>query len=153
MKSFCHRSDQIEILERLRRLRATDGPRWGHMHAGAMVRHLVESHQMALQQLQVHRPKISLLRGPHFRWLALRLPLEWGRSIPTLPELDIMQRGNYTIDFAAEHTRLLRLVAEFWACREKDLLPEHPLLGRFSRDEWMRWGYLHADHHLRQFDR
>ena len=27
----------------------------------------------------------------------------------------------------------------------------HPTLGPMSRAQWLRWGYLHADHHLRQF--
>ena len=27
----------------------------------------------------------------------------------------------------------------------------HPLWGRMSEWEWGRWGYLHTDHHLRQF--
>ena len=140
-------------MDRLRLLRATDGPRWGDMYAGAMVRHLVESHEMAMKSLKVKRPAVSLIRGPHGRWLALHLPLTWAKNIPTLPEIDIMQRSNYTIEFAAEHPRLLKLVEAFCACEDGDLLREHPMLGRFSRQDWMRWGYLHADHHLRQFGR
>jgi hypothetical protein len=27
----------------------------------------------------------------------------------------------------------------------------HPLFGRMSDADWLRWAYLHADHHLRQF--
>jgi hypothetical protein len=27
----------------------------------------------------------------------------------------------------------------------------HPIFGPMSAAAWMRWGYLHADHHLRQF--
>jgi hypothetical protein len=27
----------------------------------------------------------------------------------------------------------------------------HPMMGVLTRAEWMKWGYLHADHHLRQF--
>jgi hypothetical protein len=27
----------------------------------------------------------------------------------------------------------------------------HSFFGRLSRTEWLRWGYLHMDHHLRQF--
>jgi len=27
----------------------------------------------------------------------------------------------------------------------------HPIFGDMSEAEWMRWGYLHCDHHLRQF--
>jgi hypothetical protein len=31
--------------------------------------------------------------------------------------------------------------------------PPHPLFGPMSRAAWLRWGYLHLDHHLRQFGR
>jgi hypothetical protein len=27
----------------------------------------------------------------------------------------------------------------------------HPIFGALSARDWLRWGYLHADHHLRQF--
>jgi hypothetical protein len=29
--------------------------------------------------------------------------------------------------------------------------PTHPIFGRMSEAAWMRWAYLHTDHHLRQF--
>jgi hypothetical protein len=116
-----------------------------------MVRHLVASYEMAMQRLAVQRPSVSVIRGPHGRWLALRLPLPWGKKMPTLPEIDVMQRAHDTIDFAAEQTRLLQSVNEFCGFSAVELAPEHPLLGRFTREDWMRWGYVHTDHHLRQF--
>jgi hypothetical protein len=27
----------------------------------------------------------------------------------------------------------------------------HPIFGAMAKEEWHRWGYLHLDHHLRQF--
>jgi hypothetical protein len=30
-------------------------------------------------------------------------------------------------------------------------LPDHAIFGSMSEADWMRWGYLHMDHHLRQF--
>ena len=29
--------------------------------------------------------------------------------------------------------------------------PAHPIFGPMTLRAWMRWGYLHVDHHLRQF--
>ena len=31
--------------------------------------------------------------------------------------------------------------------------PRHPIFLDLTQTQWMRWGYLHADHHLRQFGR
>jgi hypothetical protein len=48
----------------------------------------------------------------------------------------------------ADVERLLELMAT----RGPDFdWPAHPIFGRMSRAAWLRWGYLHADHHLRQF--
>jgi hypothetical protein len=30
-------------------------------------------------------------------------------------------------------------------------MAKHAIFGAMSRREWLRWGWLHADHHLRQF--
>ena len=29
--------------------------------------------------------------------------------------------------------------------------PPHPFFGQLSDEDWLRLGYLHMDHHLRQF--
>jgi len=34
-----------------------------------------------------------------------------------------------------------------------DVSIARPIFGPLTRAEWLRWGYLHADHHLRQFGR
>ena len=31
------------------------------------------------------------------------------------------------------------------------LVPRHPIFGSMSRGNWLRWAYMHTDHHLRQF--
>jgi hypothetical protein len=38
-------------------------------------------------------------------------------------------------------------------CRPEQPRVDHALFGPMSFDDWMRWGYLHTDHHLRQFGR
>ena len=54
-------------------------------------------------------------------------------------------------DFAAD-------VAQLEALLELITTPErtpdwqlHPIFGRMSEAAWLRWAYLHMDHHLRQF--
>jgi hypothetical protein len=32
------------------------------------------------------------------------------------------------------------------------LADRHPMLGPMTRAQWMRWAYMHTDHHLRQFN-
>jgi hypothetical protein len=57
--------------------------------------------------------------------------------------------GTSPLEFAADRARLLENFADFCGCAE--LATPHPMFGSMQRADWLRWGWLHADHHLRQF--
>ena len=46
---------------------------------------------------------------------------------------------------------LLRLLDRFTRQPRDFSWHPHPIFGAMTDAEWMRWGYLHTDHHLRQF--
>ena len=52
-----------------------------------------------------------------------------------------------------DHSRvgLTAVVKRFAAGKLDFSWADHPFFGAMSVEQWMRWGYLHADHHLRQF--
>jgi hypothetical protein len=152
MKSFTQPADQQEILGRLQTLSPDEPASWGRMNATLMVEHLVESFKLPLKELAAAVPKHSVIRGPHGRWLALRSGLPWGKNMRTLPEIDMVARAPMNIDFPSEKAALIVLIDRFCLTPADALLDAHPLLGKFTREDWMRWGYLHADHHLRQFN-
>jgi hypothetical protein len=54
------------------------------------------------------------------------------------------------MDFADDVARLESLLQRFVTSEMTDR-PPHPVFGRMSNKAWLRWGYLHTDHHLRQF--
>ena len=54
------------------------------------------------------------------------------------------------MEFAADLARLEALLEHVAAARDLDG-QRHPTFGRMSEGAWLRWGYLHVDHHLRQF--
>lgn len=84
--------------------------------------------------------------------LALYAPLQWPRGIPTRPEVEQGRGGMPPEYFAFDRDRVLDVLNEF--ANDVNLArPSHPIFGSMSRNDWLRWGYLHADHHLRQFDR
>ena len=81
----------------------------------------------------------------------MRLPVPWPPGIRTTPEIDQEAGGTRPAVFAADLAALEALVELVTApARSFDWQP-HPRLGRMSEREWLRWGYLHMDHHLRQF--
>ena len=84
------------------------------------------------------------------KWIALYAPLKWPRGVPTRPEVDQEVGGTKPSHFAADVTQLEMLV-ELITTRKGCFGPTHPIFGNMSDTDWMRWAYLHMDHHLRQF--
>ncbi len=69
----------------------------------------------------------------------------------TRPEMAQDQGGTPPGAFERDRVLLLSTIDRFTAPgRDFDWHP-HPLFGSMRESDWMRWGYLHADHHLRQF--
>ena len=149
MKTVADPAYQAEIIERLLLLRLSDAARWGRMNCPQMMCHLDGAFRMALRENPV-KPMRSLLRGPHGRFLALYSGLAWGKGMPTVPELDVLRAGAADVAMPAG---IVEMVRRFCGASADELAEGHPMLGRMTRGDWMRWGYLHTDHHLRQFGR
>lgn len=58
--------------------------------------------------------------------------------------------GEFDVDRAVLARELKRFASQG---RADGSFPDHPMFGPMSFADWMRWGYLHTDHHLRQFGR
>jgi Protein of unknown function (DUF1569) len=149
MKSLASVEVLSEIRLRLRSVRVDDRPRWGKMTAKRMLRHLTCSYEMALGE-RVVEPR----EGPVpvvMKWIALRSGLRWPKNIQTVPELKKAIAEHSDVEFPV----LMRAVIESMeaVARGPGYAPSHPMFGPMTPEDWMRWGYLHADHHLRQFGR
>ena len=104
---------------------------------------------MALGEKPV-RPVTSLMQRTVVKWIALYLPVPWPAGLLTRPEIDQERGGTCPGDFDADLAELERLMTRM-ATQDRFDCPSHPIFGRMSRANWLRWGYLHADHHFRQF--
>lgn len=152
MKTLAHESDTAEILRRLRVLRRDRVGRWGRMSAHQMVCHLSDGYRLltgerATQLAATPLPRLVM------RWIALYAPIRWRAGLLTTPELDQDVGGTRPADFDADVAALETLLKEVAADRQRRFARHlHPVFGRMSESAWLRWAYLHADHHLRQFD-
>jgi hypothetical protein len=150
LKSLARPGDRAELLARLRRLQADTPRRWGAMSASGMVCHLAD----ALRPLVGEKPLVdrsTLLDRTLVKWMALYLPLRWPSGIPTTPEFDQLAGGTAPAAFGADVVQLERLLARVTAEPRRLHRQRHPRFGPLSTRAWLRWGYLHVDHHLRQF--
>lgn len=151
MQSLESGVDREEILRRIGALTAADQRRWGRMTAHEMVCHLSDAYRLALGEKSAS-PATGFLRRTAMKWFALWVPLKWPKGVPTLSEMDQGRGGTPPVDFERDRAELLSIMRRF--CNPgPDPSIAHPFFGPMSRKEWMRWGYLHADHHLRQFGR
>jgi hypothetical protein len=92
----------------------------------------------------------GVLQRTMVKWIALYAPLRWPAGILTRPEIDQEIMGTRPVDFTEDVALLAALVEVMTACANVDH-PPHPIFGSMSHAAWLRWAYLHMDHHLRQF--
>jgi hypothetical protein len=121
------------------------------MSVHQMVCHLNDAYKCALGE-KYASPATGFLQRTVLKSLALNSPLPWAKGYRTRPEMEQGVGGSIPVDFRQDLASLLSNLDRF--CDASPMpCPTHPVFGRMSVKDWMRWGYLHADHHLRQFGR
>lgn len=150
MKTLAQPRDTAELHERLRTLRPESRPRWGRMSSHQMLCHLGDCFRMALREKPVS-PDSILLPQAVLKWIALYAPLPWPRGIRTRPEIDQELGGTRPREFAADLVQVRALLDAMTEKRSSLEGHPHPSFGFMTEADWLRWGYLHVDHHLRQF--
>jgi hypothetical protein len=150
MKTLARQRDKAEIIRRLKTLHPDSTRQWGRMSVHQMVCHLSDSFLVVTGQKAVSH-STTLLQRTVVKWLALYLPLPWPAGIPTRPEIDQELGRTRPVDFVQDVAQLEALVESITTQTSSFGSELHPIFGRMSGRAWLRWGYLHVDHHLRQF--
>jgi len=123
---------------------------WGKMSAPQMICHLNDSFG-AVMGLKAVSPATGLVQRTFMKWGALYFPLPWPRGVATRPEVEQGVGGTPPGNFDDDRAELIARVERFCAARRDFEWHPHPIFGAMTDGQWMRWGYLHSDHHLRQF--
>ena len=150
MKSIARAADRDGLLARLRHVTPDAERRWGQMSSHQMICHLGDAFRMAMGTKAVS-PASTLAQRTFLKYVALYGPLPWPPGIETMPEIDQARGGTCPTAFAADVAELISMFDRFVEARDCSRWPAHPYFGRLTCRQWMRWGYLHVDHHLRQF--
>ena len=150
MKTMARPRDKAEILRRLRDVHPESTARWGRMSAHQMVCHLGDACRLAAGRKPAS-PASGVLQRTLVKWIALYAPVPWPAGIVTSPEIDQECGGTRPAGFSTDVADLEAIV-ELITTQPSMLDGQvHPIFGRMSRAAWLRWAYLHMDHHLRQF--
>ncbi|MFN0181877.1 MAG: DUF1569 domain-containing protein [Gemmatimonadales bacterium] len=148
-KSLADAAEVDGMIDRLARLTPETRRRWGTMTSAEALCHLGDAFETALGAISPKPMRVFGLRGPLVKWISLDLPLPWPHGIKGPPEIDPRRAGTKPDRFDADRGRVLLLLRRFVA--DVDDNRPHPMFGAMTRDDWLRWGWLHLDHHLRQF--
>ena len=149
MKTLARDIDKAEVVRRLRTLRPDSTRRWGRMSVHQMVCHLADAMRMANGEKPA-RLNTGFLQRTAVKWAALHMPFPWPPGIPSSPEIASELGGTKPSEFATDLAEVEVLIDRMTAAHEV-ARPPHPLFGPLTEAEWLRWGYRHLDHHLRQF--
>ena len=150
MKSLSKQQDRDEVVARLRQLCPESQRLWGRMSPHQMICHLSDSFRMAMG-VRAAELVGNVFQRTVLKWVALHAPLPWPKGYKTRPEADQELGGTRPVEFARDRQELEALLARFTAAQKDFRWQAHPIFGAMSEPVWMRWGYLHMDHHLRQF--
>jgi hypothetical protein len=149
MKTLGQTQCRQEISGRLGFVRVDSQRRWGKMTAHQMVCHLSDSFRGVTGEKALDS-RAGAFRGL-MKWGALYVPLKWPHGFQTMPEMDQEIGGTRPVDFDADVREVRRLMDRFTRQPRDFAWGPHPTFGVMADHEWMRWAYLHMDHHLRQF--
>jgi hypothetical protein len=137
-----------KTIARIETLKPEDRVRWGRMNVSQMVCHLCDSAKVPLEKKVVPPAELGALSVVQ-KWAALKVPIRWHKGSTTPPEIDQLCGSTPSVNFERDRSVLIVLT-----CRLLDVPLQgraHPYFGPLTRHEWMRWAWLHTDHHLRQF--
>jgi hypothetical protein len=145
-------ADPIEratLVSRLRTLTPASTRQWGRMTPHQAVCHLSDSFRSMMSPEPISSVSTIFSRVV-IKWIALQAPMQWPHGVKTRPEVDQEIGGTKPVEFGRDRQALESLIEQFAARAGADFQP-HPMFGRMTTGEWQRWGWLHVDHHLRQF--
>jgi hypothetical protein len=94
------------------------------------------------------------MKGPPpwlLKFAALRTGLRWPKNTDTTPELIRALEEESAATFGELVDSTIEKMEAVASGRRWQ--SSHPMFGLMTAADWKRWGYLHADHHLRQFGR
>ena len=147
-KTLANTADCEEIRRRIAALAPDSARRWGSMSIGGMLCHVDDSYRAVMGERPFSTANLGI--PPWLvKFVALRTPMQWRPNLMTSESVRQGGGGTPPLSFDEDRARLLGTFALFCGCSA--LAATHPMFGNMQRADWLRWAYLHADHHLRQF--
>lgn len=139
---------QQEILERVNRLTPETKAVWGKMNALQAVRHMAMGFTIPTGELDPTPANVIKMPKWLLKFFLLNIkPTK--ASIDTFLELNMFDNKVDVTNLESEKDYFKLKLQALTDCSQ--MIPENKIAGKFSRNDWGKLNYNHADHHLRQF--
>ena len=137
------------FVERFRQLTPEHRAQWGTMSAHQMVRHVGDATAAVLKQ----RPFAARAGRPNrmVKFIVLRVLPQFPRGARSGTNPAGLQMDGR--EFGTDIDRAVALLEMLVSAPAQTLESFHPLFGPMTQQDWLRWAYLHTDHHLRNLAR
>jgi hypothetical protein len=151
MKTLSDPQSRQELQSRVVTVLPDTQRRWGKMTAPQMICHVTDAFLGIIGDKPMEIPR-GFSFWPFMKTFVLYAPMKWPPGVPTRPEFDQCAGGGTPpAQFEEDKRKLLAAIDKFSAQPRNIEFRPHPMFRELSEKDWMRWGYLHLDHHLRQF--
>jgi len=147
MQSIFESAAKKEILKRIDLLTPQSQRKWGKMNVAQMLAHCANGMELATGKIKPPRELIGKIIGWMFK-SSYSSKRKFPKNVQTIKGGAVVDER----DFELEKKRLISAIEEMHAGGEKICTDHpHPIMGKFSPEEWGKGMYKHLDHHLRQF--
>jgi hypothetical protein len=144
MPNLLDEPDRNNIKVRITRLHHDTPRQWGTMTAALTTCHLTDQLRVAMDEIPARR-RGNILTRTLIKWYVLNFVTEISKGkIKTVSEMQSTDVGDWENDIHL----LCNAIDRFPRCQQ---FAPHPVFGPMSPTEWGKLGYIHLDHHLRQF--
>ena len=151
MKTLAEPTVLAQLLDRLARLTPTTSRRWGTLTATEVLCHLGDAGESVLGLRIPPGSKASAKGNRLIKWIALYSHMPWPKGVETRPGINPHKEGTRPGNFDQDRARVVEGLRSLAVAPAAAYPPVHFRFGPITRSEWLRWAYLHVDHHLRQF--
>ena len=147
MQTIFDKNTKNEVLGRINLLTPESHALWGTMTVSQMFAHCANALDMATGKIILPRQFIGRVIGWMFK-SSYSNERNFPKNIQTVKGGAVTEEK----DFEFEKIRLIKSIDEMYSGGEKNCtIHPHPIMGKFTPEEWGNGMYKHLDHHLRQF--
>jgi hypothetical protein len=147
MNTIFDKAKRDELTRRINTLAENNTAQWGKMSVYQALKHCRLYEELLLGKRKFKRVFPGRLVGKFALKDFLKDDGPVKRNLPTIAEIKMTAEQG---DITAEKNKWIGLLEEHAHTRAQNVV--HPFFGKLTEEQVGRLSYMHADHHLRQFN-